>query len=230
MKYLLVLLLALATPLLSKEHNPKAVEKTEPDFPRSLAREGVTEASAELIFLVDKDGNPSDVVILKASHYIAGLSIKEAIAQWRFEPLEVDGRAVPYRATQEVTIRVEDNVAVMSTMDFILQRSGWKADESYEVANPTLLDPGFTVVHGEAPQYPANLLEEGLTAKVMVDFFVDPEGTVRAPAVINEEVNPLFAHQAIVAIRKFKFSPPRIKERPTTVRVRIPFEFAPPTE
>ena len=100
----------------------------------------------------------------------------------------------------------------------------------------------FVIVTGEAPRqagakltqprvtfqarpvYPWAMRANGMRGKVIVDFIVDIEGRVRNAFVVRS-LNPSFDDPAIEAVRKWRFDPGRIGERPVNTHMQVPVIF-----
>ena len=58
------------------------------------------------------------------------------------------------------------------------------------------------------PVYPYEMIRQGLSGEVLVDFIVDTNGAVRN-AVAVKSTNPMFEENAVSAVAKWKFTPGR---------------------
>jgi len=81
--------------------------------------------------------------------------------------------------------------------------------------------PLFTPV----PEYPVELRASGKQGKALVEFIVTTEGNVVEAKVIEAD-HPLFGVAALQAVRRWKFTPPRIGDRKVNDRLQIPIYFA----
>jgi TonB family protein len=61
-------------------------------------------AKVQVEFLVDARGHPQDVRVLSATDRDFGLSVREAVKQWRFAPAKPNGIAVPMRVELPVVV------------------------------------------------------------------------------------------------------------------------------
>lgn len=71
--------------------------------------EGVSHgARAYLTFTVDEQGVPQDIAVKSATSQTLAANAVKAVAQWRFKPVEVEGKAVATKVTLPVLARNPD--------------------------------------------------------------------------------------------------------------------------
>jgi protein TonB len=90
--------------------------------------------------------------------------------------------------------------------------------EVYEVDEPA--QPLVQV----QPEYPEVARKAGLEGKVIVAAVVDENGDVIEASILYSS-NPIFNEVALNAVKKIKFKPARLKDKPVEAIVRIPFVF-----
>lgn len=61
-------------------------------------------ATVQLQFVVDAQGRPVDVSVQSSPDRELGLQVVDAVKQWRFQPAEVDGKAVATKVALPVNI------------------------------------------------------------------------------------------------------------------------------
>jgi TonB family C-terminal domain len=74
------------------------------------------------------------------------------------------------------------------------------------------------------PEYPEEARKAGLEGKVIVAAVVDENGDVIEASILYSG-NPIFNEVALNAVKKIKFKPARLKDKPVKAIVRIPFVF-----
>ncbi len=74
------------------------------------------------------------------------------------------------------------------------------------------------------PIYPFEMIREGLSGQVLVDFIVDTEGGVRNPVAVRS-TNPAFEESAVTAVSKWKFTPGRKNNHSVYTHMQIPIIF-----
>lgn len=123
-----------------------------------------------------------------------------ALKNWRFAPARQGG--VPVAATVRVP--------------FVLVTAG------SPFAGKVTQTP--QVIHQEPPIFPLPMRYSGMRGEVLVDFIVDIEGRVRNPYVVRS-LNPAFDDPALAAVRKWRFEPGRVGEKPVPTHMQVPILF-----
>ncbi|MBK9989306.1 MAG: energy transducer TonB [Verrucomicrobia bacterium] len=80
------------------DERPKVLAQTAPTYPRALKDDGFT-GQAEIEFIVSRDGTVMFPKIVSATHEDFGWAASVAVAQWRYQPPQKNGRAVEVRMT-----------------------------------------------------------------------------------------------------------------------------------
>jgi TonB family protein len=75
------------------DERPRAVRQDSPAYPRALKDDGIT-GHAEIEFVVDRDGRVLFPRIVSATHEDFGWAAATAVAQWRYQPPQKDGKKV----------------------------------------------------------------------------------------------------------------------------------------
>src|ERR1035441_9216758 len=87
---------------------PSVVTKVPPDY-SDEARRARFEGTAILFVVVDENGAPRNLKVLRPLGLGLDEKAIEAVSQWKFRPGMKDGEAVPVQATIEVNFRLLDN-------------------------------------------------------------------------------------------------------------------------
>lgn len=75
-----------------------------------------------------------------------------------------------------------------------------------------------------APDYPQDLLRQGVSGKVELLVLLDPEGKVVDAAVASAS-DDRFSAAALAVIHDWRFAPARHQGRPVAIRMRVPLTF-----
>ena len=75
------------------------------------------------------------------------------------------------------------------------------------------------------PQFPREALVKGIEGWVVVEFTIEPDGTVSDPRVVESNPRRLFDRNAIRAIYKWKFKPRIVDGQPVARRATQRLEF-----
>jgi periplasmic protein TonB len=79
--------------------------KVEPEYSEE-ARAAKWQGTVVLSLVVDEQGHPQDLKVLRSLGMGLDEKAMEAVAQWRFKPGMKDGKAVPVMATIDVNFRL----------------------------------------------------------------------------------------------------------------------------
>ncbi len=84
---------------------PKVIYRAQPQYTPE-AKEARVEGEVFLSIVVDPGGYPSEVTVTKSLGYGLDEQAVAAVTQWRFEPGEKDGVAVPVKATISINFKL----------------------------------------------------------------------------------------------------------------------------
>jgi TonB family protein len=105
-------------------------------------------------------------------------------------------------------------------------RTGGRSFEEDEPFALVKMDAEPKPIRRTMPPYPAELKARGVTGRVVVEFIVDPKGSVVSAKVLSSPDEALSAI-AIAAVSKWEFEPGRKDGQPVAVRMQVPLVFAP---
>jgi TonB family protein len=86
----------------SEHPGPTVIKKVNPTYPEEARKEGI-EGMVILEATIDTEGNVTKVKVLKGEIESLNKAAVEAIRQWKYEPIIVEGKAMP--STFTVTIK-----------------------------------------------------------------------------------------------------------------------------
>jgi periplasmic protein TonB len=98
------------------------------------------------------------------------------------------------------------------------------AEKIGRIFNPEDLDRAPEPVLQPAPVYPHAMKREGLEASVMVEFVVDTDGRVLAPAIV-ESTHHSFDDAALAGVARWKFRAGVRGGKKVPSRMRVPIVF-----
>ena len=196
----------------------------EPQFPGRLQLEGVPEGTVTLAISCDADGTPADILVVESTHPYLSTAALEAVRQWRFIP--VRGEAV----NPPVLVRIGFSFSgIICLQPFWHDYSGRGTYASGKI--PVKVPQRETMaqtpkaLRQPMPTYPAALTGKAVEGSAAVKFYIDEEGHVRMPQVI-EATNPEFAAAAVAAVSQWRYEPPRIGTRRVVASDHWTFKFA----
>lgn len=75
------------------------------------------------------------------------------------------------------------------------------------------------------PQYPREALVEGISGYVVIEFTIEPDGSVADPKILESQPRRMFDRNAVRAIYKWKFKPRIVDGKPVARRATQRLEF-----
>ena len=157
---------------------------------------------AEVLFEVDEKGQPRDFIVLKETHRAFSQAVIDTIKQTRFDPARIDGQPTSARVIHKNHFVSDRQVAVRKIAD---KTKPYRVDEN--TLDPLVfglgnLDEPVQRIRTTAPDYPEEFDKTNQDGGVLIDFFIDPQGFVRAPMVISSSHESL-SKSALDAIRQW---------------------------
>ncbi len=199
---------------------PKAVLATLPVYPYAMAKQGIP-GTAKLAFVVGRDGRVTETRILDASHAEFGLATAAMLESWTFLPARRDGQVTTAVFIKEQAFSDDNRDTAVPDIDRAL------LSDTEHLYALTELDRVPDVRYRVPPVYPRAHLGKARRETVTLEFFLDPEGRVHLPRIV-EATHPEFGWSAATALARWRFEPPLRQGKPVFARLRIPFEFNPP--
>ena len=193
----------------------------EPHFPVMAEEQGILLGLVNVAISWNGDGSPADVVVLRANDDTFGAAAREAALQWRRAPGPA-GRDV---AVYELKF-MKFGVVVSRTNSVSARLAEQKATDPQPLRIPTSgdLDAPLKPIAQPMPVFPAAAKGHWDQGTVVVEFYVDENGRVRAPAV-REATSPEFADEALNALQQWQYETPRKNGQPAVMSERWSFQF-----
>jgi TonB family protein len=193
----------------------------DPRFPVMAQEQGILAGLATMAISWDADGTPSDVVVLRANDPSFGEAARDAALQWRKAPgagarevavyeLKFTTFGVVISRTNSVSARMAEQMAV--------------DPQPLHVPSSTDLDAPLKAITQPMPAFPTAAKGRWDEGRVVVEFFVDENGRVRAPAV-RESTAPEFTAEALNALQQWQYETPRKNGQPAVMTERWAFQF-----
>lgn len=208
----------------SEPRNPVAVESglskyVAPLFPVMAKDQALFAGSAAVVVAWDDTGSPADIVVLHESHRFFGEALKEAVQEWRRLPGPGTGTTAIYEGLFTIKGVVKCSVTEMGN-----RMSQHGAGHPLKLLTIDELDVMPKVMVQPMPAYPTAMQARGGEATVVVHFFIDEKGRVRAPRV-GSATSPEFASEVLNAMRQWQFETPRKNGRPVVTTASWSFQF-----
>jgi TonB family protein len=198
----------------------------EPVFPDMVRLSGLAEGHVSLAISRTPDGMPADILVLNATDPGLGAAALEAAQQWRFhrtsDPAELTARTVRigFKLGGVVVYpfgkrHIDEVLSAVSESEL---RAPIKVPRMHSLANaPKALSRPM-------PTYPAALQSKAIEGQAKVRFYVDQDGRVRLPEVI-EATKPEFGDAALAAVAQWRYEPPQAGGRRIVATDHWAFEF-----
>ena len=204
----------------------KLTKFVEPLFPAFVRYEGIPEGVVTLAVSRTAAGEPADILVLNSSHPGFTNAAVRAVKQWRFAP----ATSPEQLASRIVRVGFKLEGVVIMAPFAIDQLNQARADRRDWLTAPVKI-PSVDASSGSAasrnqpmPAYPAALAGKGQEGRVAVKFYVDQDGKVRLPEII-EATDPEFAAAALNAVSQWRYAPPRIAGRSVVACDKWEFKF-----
>jgi TonB family protein len=192
-----------------------------PQFPAVAEDQGLVQGFATIAVAWQGDGRPSDVVVLRTSERLLGESARDAAMQWRRAPSPIVREVAIYELKF-----VLSGVIVCRNTSAEAQLAESRAIEVPPLHLPSAeeLDSPLKAIKQPMPEFPVAARGKWDEGTVVVEFYVDEDGRVRAPTV-RESTAAEFSSEALSAIQQWQFETPRKNGQPAVMAGRWEFQF-----
>ncbi len=191
----------------------KLIKRVDPVYPEE-ARAAKVEGVVILGVRTDVYGRVERVMVYRS---ITPLLIKpaiDAVRQWVYEPLIVDGKPVPAVFTVTVRFKLNGEEDKIEDMDELTKAAVRAKDQ---IKPPKLIKK-------VDPVYPEEARAEGIQGVVILEIMTDGEGKVVRVKILKSE-SSLLNHAAIDAVKQWRYEPLILKGKPTPVIFTITVAF-----
>lgn len=206
----------------------RVTKKIDPVYPSRMIQEGVKHGEVRVVICIDREGQLSDALTTAYTHKAFADAAMEALKGWRFAPPQLQGR--PTGAITEITFTYELNGVLSREVLGEPSETALRLYQGkyvYQPCPPNALDAALKPVQVVQPVYPKSLVDQKISDRVLVDFYIDESGKPRLPAA-SAGTNDVLAGAAVAAIEQWRFNPPTSKGQPVLVRATQAFVFSPP--
>ncbi len=191
----------------------KLLKKVDPVYPEEARAEKV-EGVVILGVRTDVYGRVERVMIYRSITPLLNESAVDAVKQWVYEPLIVDGKPEP--AVFTVTVRFKLNGDENRDKD-IEEISKGAVRAKDQIAPPKLIKK-------VDPVYPEEARAEGVQGVVILEILTDKEGKVVGVKILKSE-SSLLNKAAVDAVKQWEYEPLVLKGKPTPVIFTVTVVF-----
>lgn len=211
------------TPVAIADVPCKITEKTPPQFPARLIREGLTHGSVQMLLHISSTGELTDRLVTAYTREPFADASVQAVEKWKFTPGKVRGEPVDTIITLTFQFNVKQVVLLQKFASDLSAPDHFDGFE-YHASNVLNLDRVPRPLSVVEPTYPQEWMKQGIVGSVAVDFFIDETGKTRFPTAATG-ANERLASIAVAAVQQWRFIPPTAKNKPVLVRARQVFNF-----
>ena len=208
-----------------KDRPAIVLKKVKPDFPPVLKRTRIYEGTTRVVFILGKNGEKRDIVVMASTHPAFSNEAKKNIEKWEISPAILNGQYVDTRFVINIHFKQKGIIVINNPIGHPDDIKVNQLDDFYyRVTEVNELDAPLKTVTTVMPHFPEDMKLYELSGQALIEFFVDPKGNVLAPGILSSS-NEQCAYSALGAIVEWKFEPPLKKRKPVYVRARQPFFF-----
>lgn len=217
-------------PMDPKDIEPLKIHRTvEPLFPPMLLKRLVDEGEARILIMVDRQGRLADWIVTGYTHAPFAKEALDVLQKWKFEPATYQGQPIDARAELRFMFRTE-GIIRMVPADMVMETKLRDMSERPGVWQRYVksedLDRLPETVVEIAPMPPDQLGAVADEGRVVVDYYIDPDGKVRMP-IILESNDEAFSNSVLLAMTDWRYEPPTRDSIPVMTRVWREFKFRP---
>lgn len=197
------------------------------EFPESLARIYPNGGEARLLVTIRADGELTEWLITAYSAVPFKQEAVAALKELKFAPARLNGETITART--EIVLRFEAKGMLISNTTVedaynSLARAANEGSLIYRAFPVAALDRVPAALHTVMPRYAQELADRGVGGSVTVDFYIDEEGIVRMPSVVEQERFAL-GDLAVTALRQWRFESPLRGGKPVLAQAQQVFNF-----
>ncbi|HVU17257.1 MAG TPA: energy transducer TonB [Candidatus Didemnitutus sp.] len=192
-----------------------------PQYPIMALDRGILDGLVTVAVAWTDAGIPSDVVVLHTSESTFASPARDAVLEWRRAPTPGVSEVVRYE------LRFARSGVVVSrnhTLGSRFAEASAEKKEPYRVPLAGDLDRPLKPIAQPMPEFPAEAKGRFDQATVVVDFYVDEKGRVRAP-IVRESTAPEFSREALEALQQWRYETPRKDGQPAVMSESWAFNF-----
>ncbi len=196
-------------------------------FPVDAQNRGIVEGWARVAIAVDTQGHLLDHLVTEASDRAFAREASLMLRSAEISPPTQNGQPIALRTLVDISFRSE-GAYIIDDFQAIIElylHGTFDRSEPVRLVAPNQLDLPPHAVVTTMPPYPVNLATQGITGRVVLDFYIDTAGRVRLPAIVYADHDEL-ADLALAAITQWRFEPPTAQGEAVLTRVRQPLDFA----
>lgn len=219
-----------AKPNVNGPYTPlQVLRPAELGFPSLLALREVDEGEARVMIMVEADGKLRDWMVTGYSHPLFAKEALDSLPTWKYEPATFHGQPISTRTELHFQFKREGIIRVIpGDVESARRMAKDRRRDAFwqRVCEVQELDAVPEAVVEVMPEPPDKLGAVQREGRVVVDYFIDPEGKVRMPLIVRSD-DEAFSAAVLLAITEWRYTPPRKQGVPVMTRVWRQFDFKP---
>ena len=181
------------------------------------------------MIMVESDGKLRDWMVTGYSHPLFAKEALDSLPTWKYEPATFHGQPISTRTELHFQFKREGIIRVIpGDVESARRMAKDRRRDAFwqrvcEVQELDAVPEAVVEVMPEPPDMLGAVLPEG---RVVVDYFIDPEGKVRMPLIVRSD-DEAFSAAVLLAITEWRYEPPKKQGVPVMTRVWRQFDFKP---
>ncbi len=197
--------------------NPKLIKLVQPEYPLVAKEKGIA-GTVAVEAVIDTNGRITEARVIHSAHDLLDKAALEAVKQWTYEPMEINGTPVRSMMTVVCRFNLDENHPPVSIMSAV----GEDEKEKPPIRALGAIKPP-KVIKLVQPEYPDKAKEAGIQGVVIVEATTDIYGRVKEVKVLRSI--PALDQAAIDAVYQWVYEPTivngELREVIFTVTVRF---------
>lgn len=193
---------------------PKLIKKVEPIYPEA-ARQARVEGSVVLGTRIDTKGHVSKVMVYSTKEFSLAQAAMDAVKQWVYEPLIIDGKPVEAVFTTSIHFKLKPEQTETADVKEGEEAGVLKIENTADVPR---------CIKKVEPFYPLEARKAFVEGIVVLEVTTDEEGNVAKAAVLRSD-SSLLNQASIDAVKQWKYEPVMSKGNPVPVTFYVTITF-----
>ena len=194
---------------------PRLIKKVDPIYPEA-ARQARVEGNVILGTRIDTQGRVSRVMVYSSKEFSLVQAAMDAVKQWVYEPLIVDGKPKEAVFTTQVRFKLGSQQKT-ETAEVVGGVVGGVLKAGDSVEPPRLIKK-------VEPKYPVEARKALVQGMVVLEVTTDEEGNVEKVEVLRSE-SSLLNQASIDAVKQWKYEPMMSKGKPVRLSFNVTLTF-----
>jgi TonB family protein len=186
----------------SATQKPRLLKTVQPQYPKDALKAHI-QGKVVIEATTDTQGQVVDAVVIEGPQELRAAAL-DAVKQWQYEPILIDGKPRPLRFT----------VVVKFNLD--------RKEEEQEPINLSSAQKPKLIKKVE-PQFPPEALKAHAEGIVVMEAIIDPKGAVKDVKVV--EGHDLLNAAAVEALKQWQYEPYLVDGAAKTVKFTVVMKF-----